>query len=801
MSGDGRRRADDRRDRTDDDRLSTDGGQPADDGGLVGTDVPRREDRALLTGAAEFTDDLHARGMAHLAFVRSDRAHARVEDVDVSAAEATDGVVAVYTWDDVDASDAPGVIPVSSSYLDCDVPGHPVLARDRVRYDGQPVAAVVAEDRYSARDGVEAVSVDYDPLPAVVDPVEARADDAPTVFEDAPDNVAVTGDMGDREATEEAFAEADRTVEVELTNNRLVPSALEPRAALARWDAGDERLTVEMTSQSPHGHRRKLSNTLGLPERQIRVVVPRVGGGFGHKGHHHPGEAAAAWAAMRLERPVKWTATRSGNYRAGAHGRDHRTTAALAVDDDGTIRGLRAETDAGVGGYGLGGGPAMPTFYGRLLASQYRIPAIHCETRAVFTTTAPIHSYRGAGRPEAIYVTERLVDAAADELGLDPAEIRRRNLIPPDDFPYETPVGATYDSGDYETALDEALDAVDYGERRDRDGGDTAPIRDDDGRYVGVGLACYVESTGGGFESGVVRAHPDGGVTVYAGTHSHGQGHETTYAQVVADELGVDYDDVAVVEGDTESVPQGTGTFGSRSAIVGGNAVAESAREVREKARRVAAHRLEADPADVTLEAGSFHVEGAPDQSVAFADVASAAYGRGLPDDIEPGLEATTFYEADGTAYSFGAHACVVAVDPDTGGVEIERYVAVDDCGEQLNPALVDGQVHGGVAQGIGQAHSEEAVYDEDGRLLTDELLRYAVPRAADLPDFETRATVTPSPHNDLGVKGIGEAGTMAAPPAVVNAVVDALAPLGVRHVDMPLSEERVLRAIEDAEE
>ncbi|ESP86944.1 xanthine dehydrogenase family protein molybdopterin-binding subunit [Candidatus Halobonum tyrrellensis] len=764
-------------------------GETDDEGGkLVGQGIDRREDAALLTGRATFTDDADAPRVAHLAFVRSEEAHADVEAVDTAAAEALDGVLAAYTWADVEASDAPGVLPISAEALDCDPPGHPVLARERVRYHGQPVAAVVAEDRYTARDGVEAVEVSYDPRPAVVDPVEARGADAPTLFEGAPDNVAVTTDLGDEAATDAAFAAADRTVEVKLENNRLIASALEPRAALAEYDAGSDELTVTMTSQSPHGHRRKLSETLGLPERSIRVVAPSVGGGFGHKGHHHPGEAAAAWAARRLGRPVKWTATRSGNYLAGAHGRDHRTTAKIAVDDDGTIRGLRADTDAGVGGYGLGGGASLPGWYGSLLSSEYAVDAVHCRTRSVFTTTAPVHSYRGAGRPEAIYVTERLVDAAAREVGMDPAELRRRNLIDPDAFPYETPTGATYDSGDYEPALDVALEAVDYEAVK------AAPDRDDDGRYRGVGLACMVESTGSGFETGLVRAHPDGTVTVYAGTHSHGQGHGTTYAQIVADELGVPYDDIEVAEGDTERVPTGTGTFGSRSTVVGGNAVAESAADVREKATRIAAHRLDADPADVTLADGTFS---APDGSaVGFADVAAAAHGGDRPAGMPPGLEATTAYESEATAYSFGTHAVEVRVDADTGEVDVETYVAVDDCGERVNPTILDGQVHGGVAQGVGQARSEHAVYGDDGELLTGSMDRYALPRAASVPHVETRATVTPSPHNDLGVKGIGEAGTIAAPPAVVNAVLDALEPLGVDSVDMPLTDERVWRAI-----
>ncbi|ELZ35102.1 aldehyde oxidase and xanthine dehydrogenase molybdopterin binding protein [Halogeometricum pallidum JCM 14848] len=767
---------------------------------LVGRGIDRREDAELLTGRATYTDDISS-DAAHLAFVRSSVGHGRIESIDASEAEEMGGVLGVYAWADLDASPSPGVLPIRTESLDCEVPGHPVLARERVRYEGQPVAAVVAEDRYVARDAVEAVDVEYESLPAVVDPAEATADGAPTLYETAPDNVALDAELGDAAATEEAFSAADRVVELELVNNRLIASALEPRAALARYDADTERFTVEMTSQSPHGHRGKLAETLGVSESRVRVIVPRVGGGFGHKGHHHPGEAMAAWCARELGRPVKWTATRSENYREGAHARDHRTSAELAVDDDGTVRGLRVDTRAAVGGYGLGGGASMPGWYGRLLSSQYRIPAIHCRTRAVFTNTAPVHSYRGAGRPEAIYVTERLMDAAADELGVDPVGLRRRNLIAPEEFPYETAVGASYDSGDYETALDEVLDAIGYDELRERAG-----EPGDDGRYRGVSVACFTESTGGGFERGVVRVRRDGSVAVYAGTHSHGQGHETTYAQLVADELGVPYDDVEVVEGDTDDTPDGTGTFGSRSTVTGGSAVVESARDVLRAARGVAADRLGVDAADVVSEAGEFRVVGRPERSVSFADAARAAETtddgaseKGEGDGVA--FEASTRYEPDGTAYAFGTHAALVAVDGETGAVEIERYVAVDDCGERVNPTIVEGQVHGGVAQGIGQARSEGAAYDDDGRLLTDSMLSYALPRATSLPDIETRATVTPSPRNPIGAKGIGEAGTIAAPPTVVNAVVDALSPFGIEHVDMPLTEENVLDAIRTAED
>jgi carbon-monoxide dehydrogenase large subunit len=756
--------------------------------GVVGDRVTRREDRALLTGRATFTDDVQCPRTAHLAFLRSQYGHADLDGIDASEALDTDGVLGVYTWRDIEESDSPGVIAARTEHLDAEVPGHPVLARDRVRYQGQPVAAVVATDRYTAEAATRKITVDYDRREAVTDAVAATDGDAPTLFSAAPDNVAVEGELGDEEAATEAVAGADHEIDLSLRNNRLIPNAIEPRAAHAEWDSGDRRLTVTMTSQSPHGHRSNLADTLGLPEQRIRVVAPSVGGGFGHKGHHHPGEAMAAWAARRLDRPVRWTATRTGNYAAGAHGRDHHTEARLGIDADGTLRGLLVRTHANAGGYALGSGPLLAAWYGRLLANMYTFDAIHCRGTAVYTNTAPVHSYRGAGRPEAVYVTERIIAKAARELDMDPVKIRRQNLIPPDAFPYETPTGATYDSGDYEPALDAALDEL--GSRADSA----------ENGLVGVGLGAYVESTGGGFESGVVRVTPSGGVSVYAGTHSHGQGHETTYAQIVADHLGVDQDAVEVSEGDTEQVPQGTGTFGSRSTIVGGNAVADSAREVAETVREIAAHELECDPADLELADGDVHVAGAPERAIEFAEVASMAYGSNRPEGVERGLEATTFYEADGTAYSFGVHAARVTVDPDTGEIDIQAYVAVDDCGERINPMIVEGQVHGGVAQGLGQALSENAVYDDSGTLVTGSLQDYAVPRAPDIPWIETEATVTPSPLNELGVKGIGEAGTMAAPPAVVNAVADALEARGVDEtaLQMPLTPETVWQALQE---
>ncbi|PSP79390.1 carbon monoxide dehydrogenase [Halobacteriales archaeon QS_1_68_20] len=779
-----------------DDRGPVDeGGGPGRDAHVEGDDEwrGRSEDAALLTGAAEFTDDLSAPDAAHLAFARSERGHADLIDVDVDDAAAHDGVLGAFTWDDVAASDAPGELPVWGVDDGRDVPGHPLLARDRVRYHGQPVAAVVAETPAVAHDAARAVEVTYDDRDAVTDPVEAAGAEGPTLFAGAPDNLATVAELGDEEATAQALSDADHTVSLDLANNRLIPHPLEPRAALVRYGR-EGSLTVQLSTQTPHMDRRNLSDVVGIPERDVRVDAPAVGGGFGQKGNQYPGEATAAWCALELERSVKWTATRREDSLAGAHGRAHATDATIAVDDDGTARGLSVETDVNVGGYALGDAPAVLSMYGLLLSGQYRVPAIHCRTRCVFTNTAPVHTYRGAGIPEAIYVIERLLDAAARELGVDPAELRRQNLIPPAAFPYETAAGATYDSGDYEATLDRALDVVDYEGLRERQ-----QARRPEGRYLGIGLGSFVASTGRGTESGRVNVNLSGEITAYAGTMSQGQGHETTYANLVAEAFDVSPAEVSVEEGDTADVEMGWGTFGSRSTVTAGNAVAEAAADVVEKVTRITADYFEVDPARVTVEDGHFRVEGDPDASLSLADVAELAHGWALPDDLDPGLDSTVYHGGDGETYSFGTHVAVVEVDPETGEVDVRRYLGVNDCGNQIDPTIVEGQVHGGVAQGIGQALYEQTVY-EDGRLVTDTLQEYAVPRAGHLPDVETEFTVTPSETNPLGVRGIGEAGTIAAPPAVVNAVLDALAPLGVEDLDMPLTQETVWRSIHDRE-
>ncbi len=778
---------------------------------LFGSAIRRREDPALITGQAKYTDDLKLPNMAYAAILRSPHAHARITRIDTSKAKALDGVVAVFTAEDVEQSGVPGQIPVGWLLPNMKMPPRSLLAKDRVRYVGEAVAVVVAEDRYTAHDALELIEVDYEPLPAVADPAKAAQEGAPLVHENEPDNIAFDWEIGDKEATDQAFAQAAHTVSLELVNNRLIPNAVEPRAALADYDPINGKLTLWMTTQNPHIHRLLMSlASLGLPEHKIRVIAPEVGGGFGSKIHHYPDEAIVSWCAMQLGRPVKWQATRAETYMTDAHGRDHVTHAELAVDENGKIIGLRVHTYANMGAYYSTFAPAVPTYlYGTLLSGQYEIPNIYCRVQGVFTHTTPVDAYRGAGRPEATFVVERLVDTMARKLGMDPAEFRRRNFIPPDKFPYDTPVALQYDSGNYEGALNKALEVAGYEQLRK----EQEEARKQ-GRYIGIGLSSYIEACGiapsavvgalgaqaGLWESAIVRVHPTGKVTVYSGSSAHGQGHKTTFAQLVSDMLGVPYDDIEIIQGDTDEVQYGWGTYGSRSAAVGGSAIAVSAQKVIEKGRKIAAHLLEAAEDDVAFEAGKYYVKGAPDKSLTIQEVALQAYlAHNLPPGIEPALEAASFYDPANFTFPFGTHIAVVEVDPDSGEVKLLRYVAVDDCGKVINPLIVEGQIHGGIAQGVGQALYEGAVYDENGNLVTGTLMDYAVPKARFLPSFELDRTVTPCPHNPLGVKGVGEAGTIAASAAVVNAVVDALAPLGVEHLDMPVTPEKVWRAIQGA--
>lgn len=774
---------------------------------VFGSSIERREDPALLTGEADFTDDLLP-DAAHVAILRSQYAHAIIEDVDTSAAAARDDVLAVFTGEDVEASGIPNAIPTAWMLPGLVTPQYRIMATDKVRHIGDALAAVVATDRYAAHDALDDIEVSYERLDAVTRPDEAVDSDV-TVHDEAPDNVSFDFELGDAETVDDAFADADTVSRVELEQPRIVPNAVEPRAAAADYDPRTDELTVWMTSQNPHLHRMLMSTaSLGHPEHKLRIVAPEVGGGFGSKIYHYPDEAITAWCAKQVGEPVKWQATRREDFASGSHGRDHVTEAEVALDADGTIRGLRVETHAAMGAHLLQFATATPSYlYATILSGEYDIPAIHCRVVGAFTNTAPVDAYRGAGRAEGIYVLERLLDVAARDLEMDPAELRRHNLIGPDEFPFETAVALVYDSGEYERAMDRALELVDYEGRRE----EQAAARED-GRLLGIGMANFVESAGlspskaagelgavaGGWEAGVVRFHPSGKVAVAVGSADQGQGHRTTLAQVAAEELGVPLEDVELVEGDTDEVPQGMGTYGSRSGPVGGAAVATSARKVVEKARAIAAHQLEVSEADLEFVDGEFQVAGAPDRSIGIQAVAMQAYvAHDIPEGMEPGLEATSYYDPENFTFPFGTHLAVVEVDAETGGVEVVDYVAVDDCGEQINPMIVEGQIHGGIAQGVGAALMEGAEYDENGQLLTGSLTDYALPRAADLPDYRTDSTVTPSPHNPIGVKGVGESATIAATPAVVNAVVDALAPFDVDHLDMPLTNETVWRAID----
>lgn len=781
--------------------------------GVFGSSIKRREDPALITGTGKYTDDLTLPHVAYASIVRSPHAHARIRRIDPSKAKTAAGVIAVFTGEDLKKSGTPGVVPVGWLLPDMKIPPHPVLATEVVRFVGDAVAVVLAEDQYTARDAADLVAVEYEPLAAVTDPARAVESGLPQIHPEAPDNIAFDWEIGDRAKTEEAFSKAAHQVELTLRNNRLIPHAIEPRAALASFDNAKSELTVWMTTQNPHIHRLLMSLTsLGLPEHKIRVIAPEVGGGFGSKIHHYPEEVIASWCSMQIRRPVKWTATRSESNLSDAHGRDHVTTAAIALDKKGRILGLQVKTYANMGAYLSTFGPAVPTYlYGTLLSGEYDIPAIHCQVIGTFTNTTPVDAYRGAGRPEATFVIERLMDLAAGELELDPVEIRRRNFVPSDAFPFQTQVALQYDSGNYEAALDKALDIVGYDKLR----AEQERRRKNGEKLLGIGLSTYIEACGlapsavvgslgaqaGQWESAEIRVHPTGTVTVYTGSSAHGQGHETTFSQIVADRLAVDPDKVDVIHGDTAQVPFGWGTYGSRSAAVGGSAIAVGVDKVIKKGRRIAAHLLEASEEDVVFQEGKFFVKGAPDKARTWNDIALQAHlAHNLPPGIEPGLSALTFYDPPNFTFPFGTHVAVVEVDPESGQVQLVRYVAVDDVGNVINPMIVDGQIHGGIAQGVAQALWEQAVYDENGQLLTGELLDYAVPKAHMLLSYEVDRTVTPCPHNPLGVKGVGETGAIASPAAVVNAVMDALKPYGIQHLDMPLTPEKVWRAIHGEE-
>jgi aerobic carbon-monoxide dehydrogenase large subunit len=792
----------------------------------VGQRVKRTEDPRLIKGLAHYVDDIGLPGTLHVAFVRSIFAHARITGIDTSAALATPGVVAVYTGADV--NDKIGQVPCAGALPDLKVPDHRVLAKDKVYFMGHPIAAVVATDRYAARDAADLVMVDYEDLPVVTD-VEEAARGGTIIHDGYPDNIAyrLTSGEGDIDA---AFSAADRTVKQRILHRRLAPIAMEPRGVLARYYPGEQELTLWSSTQIPHLMRTQVALMIGIPENKLRVITPEVGGGFGSKLNVYAEEALLGWISMQLGKPVKWIETRRENIAATIHGRGQVGDIEIAFRNDGTITGLRYSVFADLGAYHQLLTPAIPTLTGLMLSGAYKIPAIQMNITACFTNKMATDAYRGAGRPEATYVVERALDLVAADLGMDPAEVRRRNFPAADEFPFHTATGLDYDSGDYEAALNKAQQIAGYAKLRE----DQKKARDE-GRLIGIGISTYVEicalgpsqaMPAGGWESATVRIEPTGKVTVLTGASPHGQGQETSFAQIAADELGVSIDDVTVIHGDTGVVQYGIGTFGSRATAVGGTAVFVALQKLKEKADKIAAHMLQADASRVSFEGGKYSLQKAaaaastgvsepvvpvgqapagalpePEtegkSSVTIQEIALAAHiAKDLPPDTEPGLSATYFFEPKNFTFPFGTHIAVVEIDRETGAIEFLRYVAVDDCGKVINPLLVDGQVHGGIVQSIGQALYEEVVYNEDGQLITGTLMDYAVPRASNIPTFELDRTETPSPVNPLGVKGVGEAGTIGATPAIVGAVVDALAPFGVKHLDMPIKPENVWRII-----
>ena len=769
----------------------------------IGARVLRKEDRRFITGQGNYTDDIAVKNAAHAEFVRSPHAHARIVRIDASAALAAPGVVGVLTGVELAEDKIGGLI---CGWMIHSKDGSPMkaspyapLTRDVARFVGNAVAVVVAETKNDARDAAELVEVEYEVLPAVVDPAKAQAQGAPQVHAEAPGNTIYQWSLGDKDAVDRAFASAAHRVDLDLVNNRLVPNAIEPRSATAIYDRAEGRFTLYTTSQNPHVTRLVLSAFIGIaPEHKLRVVAPDVGGGFGSKIFIYPEETVCLWAARRLGVSVRWTADRRESFLTDAHGRDHVTHAEMAFDGNAKIVGLRVKTIANLGAYMSTFSSSVPTYlYATLLSGQYNIPAIYAEVDAVYTNTAPVDAYRGAGRPEATYVVERLMDVAAGRLGIDPAEIRRKNFIR--SFPHQTPVIMNYDTGDYEASLNAALAAARYSEFAGRR--NEARAR---GKLRGIGLCCYIEACGiapsqavgslgagvGLWESAEVRVNPVGTIEVLTGCHSHGQGHETTFAQLVAERFGVPIVQVSIVHGDTDKVQFGMGTYGSRSGAVGMSAINRALERVAAKAKRIAAHLMEAAEADVELTGGEFVVVGT-DKKIAFANVALAAYtAHNLPPGTEPGLKESAFYDPQNFTFPAGTYVCEVEVDPKTGEVGIVQFTAADDFGTVINPMIVEGQVHGGLAQGIGQALLEGCRYDMDsGQLVTATFMDYAMPRASDLVSFGVTTTVTPCKTNPLGVKGCGEAGAIGSPAAVINAIANAL---GVERLDMPASAQRV---------
>jgi carbon-monoxide dehydrogenase large subunit len=761
----------------------------------VGRPVKRKEDVGLLTGRDPYVADVRLTNALHMAVVRSTHAHAQIRRIWIGDAQTARGVVAIFTATDftLELGEIPMVIG-KEAFDHVNLRGRRVLCEGKARYVGEPLAVIVAVSPYAAQDAADLVQIEYDVMDAVTDAEASLQSGAPRIHERFKTNVAVRWERthGDLEA---AFADAPVRLEITLRNQRLMAVALEPRAVAASYDKKTGELTVWGSTQTPHGLRDAVAQHLKMEPDRVRLIAPRVGGGFGAKIALYSEDLLVPWIARKLERAVRWTASRREDLLATSHGRDVTATLRLAADRDGRIRGLKARIVGNLGFTLFSDGPLLPVLCGQMITGCYDIPAVRAKVVGVYTNTMGTAAYRGAGRPEAAYFIERMMDLLARELGLDPADVRRKNFIPPSAFPYQAPMGPSYDSGNYAGALDALLERAGYAALRAEQASARAA-----GRLVGLGLASYVEMCG--FvdeETSDVVVEPDGAVTVLTGCSPHGQGHETSFAQIVADELQIPIESVTVVHGDTRKVRKGTGTFGSRSMARGGMAAVLNAREVAQKARRIAAHLLEARADDVELADGGFHVRGVPDRRVGWPDVARAAHQGPRPPDVAAGLEGRLDFVGEGLLYPFGAHLAMVEVDGDTGVVRILRYVTVDDSGTIVNPLLAAGQVHGGLAQGIGQALWESARYDAAGQLLTGSLMDYPVAKATDLPAFETGHTTTPSPRTALGVKGIGESATIGSTPAIANAVMDALAPLGIRHLDVPLTADRVWQAIRAA--
>jgi carbon-monoxide dehydrogenase large subunit len=775
---------------------------------LVGERVKRREDPRLIQGRATYVDDIKITGMLHMAFKRSDIAHGKIKSIDTKAAAAMDGVEAVYTGADIAKVLAP--MPIGTPFPS---PPHHAVAVDTVRYAGEPVAVVIASDRYVARDAVDAITVTYDPLPVVVDPEQAMTGKPTVIHPDFPNNLAValvpsgTGvapdfSVVDNTAVDKAFADAEVVVSQRMVNHRLVPNAMEPRGVVAHWEPGKDAMTIWSSTQNPHILKTMIAAMNGLGQHQVRAIAPEVGGGFGAKINIYAEEYVASVVSKKLGVPIKWIEDRSEAFVATTHGRDILGYIDIAARKDGKVLGLKMRLIADIGAYNMLLTAAIPTLTMLMANGTYDIPAIRTTLTEVFTNKTPTDAYRGAGRPEATYFVERAMDMLARELNMDPAELRRKNFIPANKFPYQTQMGAVYDSGNYEAALDAALKAANWkGLIAERDKARK------DGRLVGLGLAMYVEVCGlgpssslptGGWEHGQVTVERDGRITATTGASPHGQGNETTFAQMLADQFGIPFDHVTILHGDTGVSKQGIGTFGSRSQAVAGTALHLAGAKVKKKMAQFAAAMLEANENDIVFENGAIGVKGSSSTAKPFAAVAGYAYVPvPLPPGLEPGLSDEAFFEPANNTYPFGCHISMLEIDRDTGEPKLLKMVAVDDAGNLINPLIVEGQIHGGLAQGIGQAMIEEAVYNDDGQLVTGSYMDYAMPRAADFPRFELSATVTPTPVNPFGAKGVGEAGTLGSTPSIVSAAVDALSPLGVKHIDMMLRPEKLWRIIQ----